>query len=93
LATFFRVDAWICALGVNQSQHWAMETFRHLKESQCFTVAFRARHAKVAAYFFGNRPTPLMSDHDNWSAAKACESAYNRRVVGKIAIPMQLNKL
>src|SRR5690348_1385673 len=90
LAALLGADARISAGGVDEGEHGQAEAFGHLHQAQRLAVAFRTRHAEVAADLRLDVAALLVTDHHHRPPDHAREAADDRRVVGIHAIAREL---
>ena len=81
LTALFRSDARVRARRIDKSHHRNIEFLGGLHQTQCFAVAFRARHTEIAADFFFGVAAFLMADNHHTLSIEARQTADDGMVV------------
>src|ERR1700677_1019785 len=93
LATFFRVNAGIGAVGIHKSENRAPEFFCDLHDAQRLAVAFGMRRAEVAIDALLHVAAFLRTDDEDFFAVKTSHSANNGGIVSEGAVAMDFAKV
>ncbi len=89
MATLFRAFTGVGTGGVDQRDHGQPELVGQFHEPHGFAVAFGAGHAEIAFDTGFGVVALFMADHDDRRVVEPCQTAHDRKIIGKVPVPRQ----
>src|SRR5207247_2913358 len=93
LAALLGAESCPRTLSIDESENGHVKFLGQLHQPQCLPIAFRVRHAKVAAKLLFRVAATLMADHHHGVVVETRPAADNRGVIAERAVAVELDKI